>query len=44
MLLAAGVMSDLAQSPTELAEIWDKEHVTNKLPSNIRHAGAEIVS
>jgi hypothetical protein len=31
-------MNNFAQSPSELAEIWDKEHVTNKLPSNVRHA------
>ena len=38
MLLAASMVNNFAQSPTELAEIWDKEHVTNKLPSNMRHA------
>ena len=38
MLLAASIVNNFAQSPAELAEIWDKEHVTNKLPSNIRHA------
>ena len=26
-----------AQTPAELAEIWDKEHVSNILPSNVRH-------
>lgn len=27
----------LAQTATELADIWDKEHVTNIAPSNVRH-------
>ena len=26
-----------AQTAAEFAEIWDKEHVSNKLPSNVRH-------
>jgi hypothetical protein len=30
-------MNALTQTPTELAEIWDKEHVTNIFPSNVRH-------
>ena len=38
MLLAACLMNNFAQSPSELAEIWDKHHVTNKFPSNVRHA------
>src|SRR5690242_13112140 len=24
--------------PTELADIWDKYHITNKFPSDVRHA------
>ena len=24
--------------PTELAELWDKHHITNKFPSDVRHA------
>ena len=27
----------MSQTPAELAEIWEKEHVSNKLPSNTRH-------
>lgn len=27
----------IAQTAAEFAEIWDKEHVSNKLPSNVRH-------
>lgn len=38
MLLAASAMNTFAQTPAELAEIWDKEHVSNKFPSNVRHA------
>ena len=38
LLIAAFLMNNFAQSPTELAEIWDKEHVTNKFPSNVRHS------
>jgi len=26
-----------AITPAELAEIWEKQHVTNKFPSNVRH-------
>ncbi len=38
LLLAAFLMNNFAQSPAQLAEIWDKEHVTNKFPSNVRHS------
>ena len=38
MLLAAFLMNNFAQTTAELAEIWDKEHVTNKMPSNVRHS------
>jgi hypothetical protein len=30
-------MNTPAQTPRELAEIWEREHVSNKLPSNVRH-------
>src|SRR6476620_4378786 len=30
-------MNTPAQTPAELAETWEKEHVSNKLPSNVRH-------
>src|SRR6476646_2015125 len=32
------VMNGFAQTATELAEIWDKQHITNKFPSDVRHA------
>jgi hypothetical protein len=35
--LAASLMDTQAQTAAQLAEIWDKEHVTNILPSNVRH-------
>ena len=31
-------MNAYAQTATELAEIWDKQHITNKFPSDVRHA------
>ena len=31
------LMNIQAQTPAELAEIWDREHVSNLLPSNVRH-------
>jgi hypothetical protein len=31
-------MNAHAQTATELAEIWDKQHITNKFPSDVRHA------
>jgi len=37
VLSAAFTMNILAQTPNELAEIWDKEHVSHKFPSNVRH-------
>ncbi|MEO8649938.1 MAG: M14 family zinc carboxypeptidase [Acidobacteriota bacterium] len=30
-------MNTNAQTPAELASIWDKEHVSNMQPSNVRH-------
>jgi hypothetical protein len=30
-------MNTIAQTPAELVEIWEKEHVTTILPSNVRH-------
>ncbi|MEZ5346312.1 MAG: M14 family zinc carboxypeptidase [Pyrinomonadaceae bacterium] len=30
-----------AQSPKNLAEIWDKTHISNKFPSNVRHRDLE---
>ncbi len=30
-------MTFFAQTASDLADIWDKEHVTNKFPSNVRH-------
>ncbi len=31
------VMQTFSQTPVELADIWEKEHVSDKLPSNVRH-------
>jgi hypothetical protein len=31
-----------AQTPAELAEIWEKEHVTKILPSNVRHKDLKV--
>ena len=31
------LMNTYAQTPPELVEIWEKEHVTTILPSNVRH-------
>ena len=38
LLLAAGSLMNVhTQTAQELAQLWDKEHVTNKFPSNVRH-------
>jgi hypothetical protein len=37
LLLLVSSMNDFAQTPAELASIWEKEHVTNIFPSNVRH-------
>ena len=38
VLLAAGsLMNVYMQTAQEFAELWDKEHITNKFPSNVRH-------
>lgn len=37
VLAAACTMNIIAQTPKELAEIWEKEHVSSKFPSNVRH-------
>src|SRR5215203_7432425 len=31
------LMNTIAQTPSELVEIWEHEHVTTILPSNVRH-------
>lgn len=31
------LMNTQAQTPAELAEVWDREHATGILPSNVRH-------
>lgn len=35
-------MQTFSQTPAQLAEIWEKEHVTNKLPSNLRHQDLKL--
>ena len=37
LLMMVYTLQAFAQTASELAEIWDKEHVTNILPSNARH-------
>ena len=37
LFFTASLMDTQAQTAAQFAEIWDKEHVTNILPSNIRH-------
>jgi hypothetical protein len=37
LLTAVSLMNVYTQTALELAELWDKEHVTNKFPSNVRH-------
>ena len=36
-LLITFFMDTQAQTPAELAEMWDREHVSRILPSNVRH-------
>ena len=37
ILLISISMNDFAQTAQELAQIWEKQHVTNKFPSDVRH-------
>ena len=37
LLIMVYTLQAFAQTAAELSEIWDKEHVTNILPSNARH-------
>ncbi|CAN5699939.1 hypothetical protein BH24ACI3_BH24ACI3_11220 [soil metagenome] len=37
MALVFCVTQALSQTAVELADIWEKEHVSDKLPSNVRH-------
>ena len=37
LLIMVYTLQAFAQTAAELSEIWDKEHVSNILPSNIRH-------
>lgn len=36
-LVVLCLMNTLAQSPLDLAEIWEKNHISNKFPSDVRH-------
>lgn len=38
LLTMVYTLQAFAQTTTDLADIWDKEHVTNILPSNARHS------
>lgn len=42
LFLISFSLTMLAQSPAELAEIWEKEHVSRILPSNVRHKDLKI--
>ena len=37
LLMMVYTLQAFAQTATELAEIWDKEHVSKMFPSNVRH-------
>jgi hypothetical protein len=37
LILLVQLMNIQAQTPAEFAELWDREHVTNIFPSNVRH-------
>ena len=37
LLFIQSLMNTQAQTPTELVAMWEKEHVTTILPSNVRH-------
>jgi hypothetical protein len=37
LLLLTFSVTMTAQTPAEFADIWEKEHITNILPSNVRH-------
>src|SRR6476661_9230909 len=37
LFLATSLMDTQAQTAAQFAEMWDKEHVTNIAPSNVRH-------
>jgi hypothetical protein len=42
LLTAGSLMNVYTQTAVELAELWDKEHVSNKFPSNVRHRDLQI--
>ena len=37
LILFAFSMTAIAQTPSELAEMWENEHISTILPSNVRH-------
>lgn len=37
LILITSLMNMHAQTPAEISAIWDREHVSNLLPSNVRH-------
>lgn len=37
-LLCVSMMTAYAQSPKDLAQLWDKEHISSKYPSDVRHS------
>lgn len=38
IIITLSVIMAAAQTPAELADLWESEHVTNILPSNVRHS------
>lgn len=42
ILLCAFLMNVYAQSPKDIAEIWDDKHISNIFPSDVRHSDLKL--
>jgi len=42
LLIVTISMNDLSQTPEDLASIWDKQHITKKFPSDVRHSDLKV--
>src|SRR6185503_12504812 len=42
LLIVTLSMNDLSQTPEDLASIWDKQHITKKFPSDVRHSDLKV--
>ncbi len=42
ILLCAFSMNAYAQSPKDIAEIWDNKHISTKFPSDVRHSDLKV--